>query len=236
MEFKANALCVRAVDYKENDRLLTLCTLERGKILAKIAGCKAPKSKLRFAASPLCFGEYMLTERNGYCTVIGCTEYDGFYDVTLDIDRYYAAFLVLECTEKLSKEEAVDGTRGAVLLAINALKTLSYDTDVGADAVLIDYLTAALTLTGYGLNLDKCALTGRPLEGRVFFDFVSGGIIQNSESADEALPLSAAGFRRLRGQNDEQAEAYVDKEVVHFLAEILCERNGFHLKTLKNLL
>ena len=54
MEEKLNALCVRVVDYKDNDRLITLCTAEKGKILVKATGVKNPKAKLKFAASPLC--------------------------------------------------------------------------------------------------------------------------------------------------------------------------------------
>ncbi|MBO7736917.1 MAG: recombination protein O N-terminal domain-containing protein, partial [Clostridia bacterium] len=34
MEIKCNALVLRAVDYKENDKLLTLFTADRGKLTA----------------------------------------------------------------------------------------------------------------------------------------------------------------------------------------------------------
>ena len=36
MEFKADALLLRAVDYGENDRIATLLTAERGKISASL--------------------------------------------------------------------------------------------------------------------------------------------------------------------------------------------------------
>ena len=40
MEEKLNALCVRVVDYKDSDRLITLCTAEKGKITVKATGVK----------------------------------------------------------------------------------------------------------------------------------------------------------------------------------------------------
>lgn len=81
MEEKLNALCVRVVDYKDNDRLITLCTAEKGKILVKATGVKNPKAKLKFAASPLCFGEYIVVENKGRYTLKGCEAYDNSQDI-----------------------------------------------------------------------------------------------------------------------------------------------------------
>ena len=118
MEVKLNALCVRTIDYRDNDRLLSLCSVEGGKILAKIRGCKSPKSKLRFAAIPFCFGEYILNSSpSGHYTVTGCSAYDCFSELTADISKYYAGFFVLEVTEKLSSEDA-ESTAKLVLKAV----------------------------------------------------------------------------------------------------------------------
>ena len=102
VEEKLNGLCVRTVDYKDNDRLITLCTAEKGKILAKATGCKTPKAKLKYAASPLCFGEYLLIETGGRYTLKGCEAYDTFSDIATDLKRYYGGFSVLEWLDKLT--------------------------------------------------------------------------------------------------------------------------------------
>ena len=52
MEFKADALLLRAVDYGENDRMVTLLTAERGKIAASLKGVRKAGARLRFAAQP----------------------------------------------------------------------------------------------------------------------------------------------------------------------------------------
>lgn len=52
MEFKTDALVIKATDYKENDKLLNLFTPSRGKLTAGIRGVRKPKAKLAFAAQP----------------------------------------------------------------------------------------------------------------------------------------------------------------------------------------
>ena len=74
MDIKVNALMLRAVDYNENDKILTLLTAEKGKISAGIKGVKKAAAKLKFAAQPFCFAEYVLSSRGDKHTVINATE------------------------------------------------------------------------------------------------------------------------------------------------------------------
>ena len=68
MEKKTTAFVLRAVDYKENDKLLTLLSAEHGKITANLRGAKKPNAKLKFAAQPFSLVEFVLAERGGkYC-------------------------------------------------------------------------------------------------------------------------------------------------------------------------
>ena len=53
-----DCLCLKAIDYKDNDRLVTLYASGKDKLTAVAKGCKSPKAKLKFAASPFCFGNY----------------------------------------------------------------------------------------------------------------------------------------------------------------------------------
>ena len=62
---KVLGVVTRAVNYRDHDRILTLVTRERGKLTATARGCRKPQSKLLTAASPFCYGEYVLNERNG---------------------------------------------------------------------------------------------------------------------------------------------------------------------------
>ena len=57
MDKKVKAIVTRAVPYKETDMVLTLVSLEEGRITASARGCLRPGAKLRFAAQPMNFGE-----------------------------------------------------------------------------------------------------------------------------------------------------------------------------------
>ena len=61
MEEKVRAVVLRGVDYKDNDKILTLFSLESGLITAAIRGVKKAGAKLKFAAQPFCFCEYVLS-------------------------------------------------------------------------------------------------------------------------------------------------------------------------------
>ena len=52
MEIKTEAIVLHTVDYKDNDKLLTLFSPTLGKITAGIRGVKKPTAKLAFAAQP----------------------------------------------------------------------------------------------------------------------------------------------------------------------------------------
>ena len=64
MEVKVNGVILRAADYNENDKIITLLTAESGKITAAVKGVKKAGAKLRFAAQPFCFAEFVLARRD----------------------------------------------------------------------------------------------------------------------------------------------------------------------------
>lgn len=105
LEIKVKALCVRTEDYKENDKILTLISLEKGKIIASAKSVKKITSKLKMSCSPLCFGEFILFEKAGRYTVIGCSVEDNFLLCWSDINKYSSSQIVLETLNKITKEE-----------------------------------------------------------------------------------------------------------------------------------
>ena len=71
-------ICLRAVDYGENDKIITLYLAEYGKIGVSAKGCKSAKSKLKYAVSPLCFGKYNLVRKKNF-VLAGCDCIDSFF-------------------------------------------------------------------------------------------------------------------------------------------------------------
>ncbi len=171
METKVNAVVLRTADYKENDKILTLLTAEAGKLTAGIKGVKKSGAKLKFAAQPFCFAEYVLTERGGRYTVTNASETESFYDLRTDINKFYAASAAAEAVSALTYEGD-----NCSRLFYAFVKLLSELCEGGESAALIKFLTFALKLSGYGLALDNCGECGASLlnEDKLRFDFDSG--------------------------------------------------------------
>lgn len=220
MEYKTDALLLRTVDYGENDRMVTLLTAERGKLGASMKGVRRAAAKLRFAAQPFCFAEYVLAERNGRNTVISASLYDGFFPLRENVQAFYAASAVCEACDKLLYEGMEGG--GLLLSAVEALKGMC---EGEVSFALIRFLLGALQLAGYPVHADVCPVCGklpRPSEcaegdGRgiereelrkVRFDMESGSFV--CDSCGKGTPASETTLLTIRaalgGQRREEGE------------------------------
>ena len=122
MEEKVDALVLRSIDYKDNDKILTLFTLQNGKVTAAAKGVKKAGARLKFAAQPFCFAEYVLAKKGERRTVISAANTDGFYALREDIEKFYAACAVCEVCDALLFEGIVN--EELFLYAVNALKNM----------------------------------------------------------------------------------------------------------------
>ncbi len=162
---------LRAVDYRENDKILTLLTAEKGRITAGIKGVKKAGAKLKFAAQPFCFAEYVLAERAGRYTVVQASECESFYELRTDVNKFYAATAVCEAAIALTYEE--DREEEIFSAAVRALTDMC-----GGDegVALVNFLITALRCTGYGIYAENCTVCGAPLAGaeKLRFDMATG--------------------------------------------------------------
>lgn len=162
---------LRATDYLENDKILTLLTAERGKITAGIKGVKKAGAKLKFAAQPFCFAEYILAERGGRYTVTQASECESFYELRTDVNKFYAACAVCETAIALMYEGDENGA-----LFSDCVRALSEMCTGDEGVALVGFLLSALRGAGYGVSLENCPHCGANLSGaeRLRFDLDTG--------------------------------------------------------------
>jgi DNA repair protein RecO len=163
-ETKLKALMLKAIDYSESDKLLTLLTAERGRITAKLKGCKSPKAKLRYAASPMSFNEYTLTPFGDKYIITGCDSIDSFSTISGDMGLFGAASIISELLLRFTDEYA-----GENLLppALSLMSALCYD-GVSGGIVGIKALLDLMRESGYGTDF---SLSG---EGTSYFSLKDG--------------------------------------------------------------
>ncbi|MGN0822405.1 MAG: DNA repair protein RecO [Candidatus Gallimonas sp.] len=191
MEWKTDALLLRATDYGENDRMATLLTAERGKIGAALKGVKKAGAKLKFAAQPFCFAEYVFAERAGRNTVVSASLHDGFYALREDVGAYYAAAAVCEVCDRLMYEGMVNAR-----LLIAAVSALGEMASGEPTFPLVRFLTQAYALAGYPVTVGECPSCGKTPDERPRFDFASGSFFCSECGA--GTPASASTYRVLR--------------------------------------
>ena len=171
MEFKTDAIVVKSADYKDNDKLLTLFTADRGILRATIRGVKKPNSKLNFAAQPFALCEYVLVEKGGFYTVKSAYMHDGFYPLRTDVVSFYAANAAMSvCLATLP-----DGAENKTLFIAlcQALRELAYS-DLDRAETLVSFLLTAASEHGYAVDLDGCGVCGGEIGENPRFDFSLG--------------------------------------------------------------
>ncbi len=171
MEIKTDAIVLQSIDYKDNDKLLTLFSPTLGKITVGIRGVKKPKAKLAFSAQPFCFAEYVLAEKGGRYTVTGAYLHESFFSLRYDIVRFYAACAATEvCLTILMENEQYEGL---FIGLIECLKGLSLAEEDSAES-LIGFMLIALRESGYPLDLSFLEEVDGDLGDKLWFDFSDG--------------------------------------------------------------
>ncbi len=194
MEEKVVGLVIGSIAYGEYDKIITIFTLEKGVVSAKIKGVKKAGAKLKFASEPFCFAEFILTGSN-FKTVINASLLDSFYPLREDIVRLYAGSAVLEIAKKFMKEGMT--FEQYFTLTINALKQLAYSKE-NPLVLLIKYVLDTLSSMGYAINLEGCYKCGSEIKGRIFFDYLSGGFTCYDCFTDGLREVNLSTYESLR--------------------------------------
>lgn len=201
MQFKRDALLLRSADWGESDKMITLLTAE-GKLSAGMKGVRKSGARLKFAAQPFCFAEYVFASRGARNTVTAASLHDGFYSLREDIRAFYAGACVLETCDRLSYEGMESGE-----LLVAAVGTLGKLSGGGGSGALVAFLLRALAFAGYAVRAGDCPVCGQRLGGeQLYFDMESGAFCCGGCAA--GVRASGSTYRAVcaalgRGESDE---------------------------------
>lgn len=192
-EIKVKGIVIKAKDYKDSDKIVTIFSAELGLIHARVRGVKKAKAKLTFAVQPFAFIEFMLSKKGDFYTVINATSIDQFFNITLDFDNYIFMLGCLEVCEKTVKEN--DIYNRLFLLLLNSLKSVCYE-QVNSMNVFIKFIIEALRLLGFNLELETCVCCGEKISDKIFpfsYDY-NGMLCPKCSNKNEFLELTFGEF------------------------------------------
>ena len=227
-EKKVEGVCLRSTEVGEGDRIITLLTDSCGKIAVKVRGVSSPKSRLRQAAVPFAFGQYVLLEKNGYHSLKSFDFSDPFTQISDDLLRYYLGASALEIADKLTEEDISVSRELARLLRF--LMSICYDG--GGVSAFIMYVLDFLKIAGYGMQ--KGDYDGK-LEARFFvFDLEEGALRLAERKPPYVFRLSPTAVRFLAAYLDGEepdAEANVCCELFSLFAQYIRYKTGSTVKS-----
>ena len=169
------AIVLRHVNYRDNDRMVTLFSPSRGRIDAVIRNCRKPKSHNLNAGELFALGDYMLYESGGHITVTSVHLIETFYSLRQDYDRLTCGTYVLSLTEAVIEPE--QERQELFMLLLHTLSRLAF-TDQPWQPLLAGFLLHFASCEGYKPRLNHCVFCERTLaeEGPFFFDLQEGGL------------------------------------------------------------
>ena len=120
---KVKAIIIGGVNVKEKDKLLTLFTLEQGKMSVSMKGVRGDKAKLKSAKDVFTFGDFIVEEGKFTNIITSVDIIDNFYELSKDIEKYYEACAIVDIVSKVATEPNPQ----LFIELIKALKSLCYD-------------------------------------------------------------------------------------------------------------
>ncbi len=193
-------IVTRTVDYKENDRILTIFTREQGRVDARARGCRRAKSPLLPACQPCVYGEFQLFQMGGdKVTVDQCDVRESFFAIREDVERFAAAASMLSVVQ--SAIQPGDPNEKLFSLLYHGLTFLCYGQSHPVD-MAICVLVRALDCIGFCPAITHCGVCGRDLRAMdgLRFSPASGGAVCESCAAvggRSIKPLALEALRRM---------------------------------------
>ena len=189
---------LRAVRYKEADRILTLLTEDQGKITVKARGALRKGSKMAAASQDLCWAEFTLFGNRGKWTADEASTLEQFLGLREDLSQLALGAYFAELLDTVCPEE--QPARPALQLALNALYALSRGIYT-PEQVKAVFELRLLSLEGFQPEAEACGVCGKADMDGPMFSPASGmvhcaGCAPGAEGPSVALDREALAAMR----------------------------------------
>ncbi|MDO5021738.1 MAG: DNA repair protein RecO [Eubacteriales bacterium] len=169
-------IVLRRNNYRDNDRIITLLTPDKGRVDANARGSRKLKSPLLAATEPATYGEFVLYKGKGNAVVHSFTLKDNFFNLRKDINLLSHASIVLSsCLYAASPEQ--EATK-LFILSLRTLSRLCYSS-LSQDLVTSAFLLHFSSIEGFKPRLMHCSICQKTLlpDERTWLDHTSGGLV-----------------------------------------------------------
>lgn len=174
---KVKGIVTRSVQYKENDKIITVLTAELGRISVYCHGAKSNKSKFLTPSRLFCYSEFVLTRKKDFYYVKEADYIEAFFDIVNSMDKLFLGQYFLEVINEIS----VEGERhdGLLRLLLNSLYALSKEL-APFGVIKSAFELRACVEMGVSPYLEGCRECGVVGDETVYFDVLNGNTVCKS--------------------------------------------------------
>lgn len=171
MDRKSLCIVLRASNYRENDKMLTLFSRDYGKIDALARGCRKPTSSLLSSSDVLCCSEISFNVKDGRHYIIGAEPRTNFYDIRKNMKALMTSLLLVEIVERNIVHE--EPNRSLFALLSGCLYALANGDSYRK--VLSFFTFKLFESQGERPPLSECVICGKPSVNRI--NIKAGGAV-----------------------------------------------------------
>lgn len=193
--FKSKGVVIKTQDYKENDKLVWLFTEENGKVSSVARGAKRSRSKFLSITLPLCYGEYVYYKGRGLANLQEGKIINSFQSLLDNLEKLTYSTYICELIDiALIEGESNKWLFKEFVTTLYLLNTDALDYELLVRSFELKLLKA----TGYGLNLDYCAICKKKISVSNYISLsYYGGVCEECERI-HGLYISKGTYNALR--------------------------------------
>ena len=187
MRGAVDGLVIREVSVGESDKLITVLTKEKGKILISAKGVRSQKSKNMALCRPFVYANFEYYEKSGHYWLASGSINDSFFGLNTDVEALALASYVIDVANEISGENSPDEVLlRTVLNTLYAIETKFRPLDQIKGA--FEFFAAAHN--GFSPDLNTCEKCGQASAEAFYLDVMNGALICSACLASKNLPLT----------------------------------------------
>ena len=201
MPYTTDGLVLRMRKVGENDKLLTLLTPIEGRISVLVKGGRSLKSGSLSATELFTYGNYEITDKNGYKWLRGASSERQFDGISRSVEKVALASYIAEVAEELSGEN--EPADDVLRLVLNSFYAMDKDKKPLSQIKSVFELRAA-AISGFMPDLHACRGCGGNDCEAFYLDVMNGRIL-----CSECMHRASLSAKREMAAHEDIREAIV---------------------------
>ncbi len=189
MYLKVQALVLRVTDYNDTDALLSLLTVQQGKLTAKVRGLRRKNCPMIAPCQLLAYSEFVLFEHKGFYSVNEARTIELFQPLRKDLVKLSLGTYFAQAAEVVSQVDFPDPS--LLSLTLNCMYALA-KLNHGLNKVKAVFEMRCACIAGYSPDLSGCSTCGSSVADR--FDIAEGRLecrsCRNPDSSGIRMPIT----------------------------------------------